>query len=471
MGALLNILFITSDQHRGDTLGCMGHPCVRTPHLDLLAGEGALFTQAYTNCPITPPARTSMITGIPAYINGDMKYNPRHVIARPKETLLASLLTRAGYQSCCVGKTGWQIGKTGRGGFETVVPLDRLGRERLLKTGRPWGASGIGGNEFYPSLSLVPPELHATDWIVDRCIEFLEEREDTQPFFLYASFHAPHPPNTIHEPYYSMYDDEKIPEPVLPDWAAEDSPFLPVTIREMRYGNSHFPMKPNERRKARGVYYGLVTNLDHQLGRLFGMIMRQGAWNNTLVLYTTDHGDHLGDYGMFFKGTFLEGSGHIPFIVKAPEDSGARKGIVSNAVIDLVDILPTFCEAAGAPVPGGVRGKSLWSILRGEAGVVHDYIHGQMGEKHMIHDGRHKYLYHVEDGRELLFDKSTDPLDEHNLSENETLVGPLREKLVRHLERDKHEHVAGGALRNNNRPFNEAQRTNVIGWSGLAGSL
>lgn len=185
-----HILLITSDQHRADSLGCAGHPCVRTPHLDQLAFEGIRFENAYTDCPVCIPARTTLITGIQSHRYGMPAHNASFRLQRPRERFLGSLMTRAGYQTRLVGKRHWHTEPTFRAGFESVVPLTALIKERQFRMGRTTNLTGMGGNEMHPTVSQFPPALYANDWIVDRCLEFLESREHEQPFFLWASLHG-----------------------------------------------------------------------------------------------------------------------------------------------------------------------------------------------------------------------------------------------------------------------------------------
>ena len=298
-----HILLITSDQHRADSLGYAGHPCVRTPHLDLLAREGTIFDCAYSDAPICIPARTTMVTGIQSHHYGCPDYEPAYRIDRSRDKFLGSLLTKAGYQTTVVGKQHWHTDKTFRGGFENFYSFEHHDRAMRAETGGDrLFHHGIGRNELSPSLSQLPPHLNSSQWVTDRCIEFMKTRDKTQPMFMWASMIEPHPPNVVHEPFYSMYDQSPIPDPIQGDWAAADK--APYRVRHRQNGIGCAHMKPDEIRKARGVYYGMITNIDHQIGRLIGSLRSEGMWEDTIVLYTTDHGELLGDFDSFFKANF-----------------------------------------------------------------------------------------------------------------------------------------------------------------------
>jgi arylsulfatase A-like enzyme len=323
----------------------------------------------------------------------------------------------------------------------------------------------IGVNEMTPMLNTHPKEFTHTDWTVQQSVDLLEDLEKGRPFFLWTSLIDPHPANQVHEPYYSMYNDEEIPEPVLPDWSQDER--CPWVIRNIRNGNSFWSMNENERRQMRGVYYGMVTNIDHQLAHLFGALMRQGLWDNTVVVFTTDHGEMLGDYGTCFKGTMLDPSARLPFLVRLPQRMKPKVNTRCRALVELADLLPTFCDIAGVDPPEDVTGRSILPILRGEADHIRGELHGQIDGSHLFHDGRYKYLYFADDGRELLFDKENDPLDEYDLAGEAELVEPIRRRFKAHLASEGHAHCQGGQLLNHGRTDADIDPSNVIGWMGL----
>lgn len=462
-----HIVLITSDQQRGDALGCEGHPVLRTPHLDLLAYEGTRFTRAYSDCPVCIPARTTLVTGIQSHHYGRPGFSPEFRINRARDQFLAARLTAAGYQTHLVGKAHWHTDATFRGGFESWDQWERLHREQVRRMGRDTNLTGLGRNELTPGLSHFPAELYSTDWAIDRGIDFLQTRDQTAPLFLWISLVDPHPPVQIHEPYYSMYDHEPIPRPNLPDWARQA---LPCEMEEHRQGNNAVGMKPGELRKARGVYYGMVTNIDHQLARLFGQLMSLGMWKDTAVFYTSDHGELLGDFGDFCKSSFLDASARVPMIARLPRWMSTATGQASSALVELADLYPTLLELGGAEIPGDIDGRTLMPILTGHAAGHRDHLHGQIEGSHMFHDGRYKYLYSVADGRELLFDMDADPSETHDLSGDAALLKPIREKFIQHLAAERHAHLVGGKLLNEHRTLSPRNQRSPIDWLGWAGT-
>jgi len=439
-----NILFITSDQHRADTMSGTGHPVVETPNLDSLGYDGMRFDRAYVDCPVCIPARTALITGRQAHHNGMPAYGADYRLERGREKFLGSLLTAAGYQTELVGKTHWHTEPDFRAGFEHVTWLSELRRQRLLETRRTTTLDGLGANEIKAGVSEFPPHLYSTNWIVDRCIDFLGRRERGQPFLLWASFIDPHPPFAIHEPFYSRYRPEDMPPPRVPDWIGTDTE--PRDWHNKRHSRNPKPYTEAEIRHARAVYGGMVTNLDQQLGRLFGKLIADGDWENTWVVYTSDHGEMLGDYGLLAKSNFCEASARVPFILRPPSGVPGPRGTVSDALVQWVDLLPTLCDIAGAEVPEDVDGRSLLPVLEGRRGTHHEEIHGQIGDSHMLVRGGLKYLYFADDGSELLFDLEADPHEQTPVTD--ARLGEMRRDLVRHLSGENHEHVRDGELFN-----------------------
>ncbi|MCC5805959.1 MAG: sulfatase-like hydrolase/transferase [Opitutales bacterium] len=461
-----NILFITADQHRGDTLGCSGHPCIQTPHMDQLAYEGVNFTSAYVDCPLCIPARTALITGRHGHNFGCADWMPEFRVGHDRNLFLASLLTRGGYQTELIGKTHWFLDPDDRAGFEHITPYDQLHRQRMQELNRPAPfVDGLGFNELHPTLCTEPRHLHLTDWVVDRSLEFLETRQRSQPFFLWASLHNPHPPLTAYEPYYSMYDNAPIPDPVIPAWL--DSDRCPAWLHDHRWMFNPGPMSPAQIRKARSVYYGMITYIDHQIQRIFGRLKRNGLWDNTLIVYTSDHGEQLGDYHDAHKCSFYEGSARIPLIIRFPRAWGLPPGRTSEALVDLVDLYPTLLEAAGLPLPAGIDGVSLMPLIRDAAPDVREFLHGQQGEHHMIRTKTRKYLYYGEDGAEQVFDMTGDRRDDTDLSDDPAEVEPLRERLISHLTSEGNPACADGQLVNAGRPKTDRatlRGTNPLGW-------
>ena len=305
----------------------------------------------------------------------------------------------------------------------------------------------MGGNESEPDLDLLPPHLHNTDWVVDHSIDFIDDRQTDQPFCLWASFIDPHPPFIDREPYYSMYKDADIPAPIIPDWIEGDS--CPSWLHNHRWMFNPTNMPPEQVRQARAVYYGMITHLDHQLGRLFGHLKAKGLWDNTVIIYTTDHGDHLGDFHCFHKHSSYEGAARVPYIVRFPKSFGFACGQQSNALVELADLYPTLLEIAGSPLPEHeLDGRSLIPVLDGRNPKGKDFLHGQSVHNHMIRTPTHKYIYYGDDGCEQVFAMDGDRDERHDLSADQDLTTSLRQILIDHLQAENNPDFTNGQLIN-----------------------
>lgn len=415
-----NILLITTDQQRGDAMGCDGNPAIMTPHMDLLAFEGTRFTRAYSDCPICIPARATIMNSRHAWAYDKPYYfEAEHMPIDPAKSL-PGMLGGAGYQTQAVGKMHFYPQRCCYG-FDNMILTELDYTDYLLRTpyaGRAMG-HGLGHNEMYPSRSMVPQEYTQTTWTVDESVRFLDWRDPMRPFFLWTSFTKPHPPFDPPEPYDTMYDPRQLPEPVIPEWSTTDECPNYIVRKRMSYKYDLIP--PDVVQKARACYYGLITEIDYQMGRLLGALRERGLLNNTIIIYTSDHGETLGDFRSFGKNNFYEGSSRVPFIIRLPKDHPDQTpGSVCDEPICLADILPTCLSQVGVEPPEGIDGRDLSHLVRGETEGWRDYVCCQCEENYMLTDGKEKYLWYKWGGFEQLFDLRTDPNEERNLTKEPT---------------------------------------------------
>jgi arylsulfatase A-like enzyme len=468
-----NILFIMADQHRADCLGVAGHPVVQTPHLDQLAYEGVRFSAAYADCPICIPARCSLISGLYASTYGKPRFFSHESFPIDRDKTMMAHLTRAGYQTQAVGKMHFYPERSCYGFENMVLDLDYadwLREETEYRMGAFTG-NGLGLNEFWPTLSPVPAHLTSTAWTVDQSIRFLNRRDPDRPFFLWTSFFHPHPPIDPPEPYYSMYDDAPIPEPAIGDWANDP----PYPQRDHREANKYDLIPPRVIRKIRSCYYGLITEIDHQLGRLFGTMKQLDLLDNTLIVFTSDHGEHLGDHRDFGKVTLYDTAARVPFILRWPRGyCGERQGVVCDAPIGLVDIMPTLVEFGGGGQPEGIDGQSLLPLAHGETPPWRPYITGEVDVAEglfSLTDGQEKYLWYRWGGREQLFDLRADPGECRDLALDPSMaeqLGTWRERLIAWLAERDHPGTDGSQLLSVQRPYppeSMVRSKNPHGWS------
>ena len=428
-----NILLITTDQQRGDCLGCDGHPAVETPYLDELAADGARFTHAYTAVPSCTPARAGVLTGMNQWNHG--RLTMRGDDAHEYPATLPGELGKAGYQTQAVGKMHFAPQRR-LYGFHNML-LDESGRRDpgFLSDYHRWFEQNKDGPYHYRDYSIdwnswmarpshLPEHLHPTYWTAEQSIWFLEQRDPTKPFFLWMSFARPHSPYDPPRPYWDQYiDSPDIPEPVIGDWCGEFD-------RKIADVNAAFTHRSDrEVRRARAGYYGNITFIDHQIGRVLYELRRhqRAVWDNTLILFHSDHGDMMGDHYHWRKTYAYEGSARVPFLMRFPKAWSLDRGQVLDQPIEQQDIMPTLLDAAGVSIPESVDGRSLLDLARGDAAGWREFVMGEHTESYAwdwnygmqyVTDGREKYVWFHAAGKEHFFDLEADPQECHDLAQD-----------------------------------------------------
>jgi arylsulfatase len=418
-----NFLFIFPDQWRGDCLGSLGHPVVETPFLDQLAAEGVTFTAAYTACPSCIATRASLITGQTPNTCGRIGY--RDGVPWRYETTLMRCLRDGGYQTFCAGKTHFYPQRIALG-FEEMRLYDVLNIERDFKSDyHAWLEQAGGGlvrdttqettsNAWLAHPWVHPEYLHPNTWTATAAIELLSRRDPTRPFFLQVSFHRPHPPLDPPIDYYERYQDRPIPLAPVGDWAEE----LAEPVRQVDASSGTLPEHVLAR--SRRAYYAQMSHIDYQVGRLLYWLMRRGWLDNTYIIFSSDHGELLGDHHLFRKVSPLEGSAKVPLIVRPPRSVKCPRGSSCDLPVAHMDLMPTILEEAGLAIPAIVEGSSLVPAVRGQETEWRDFIHGEHtggrpGNQYVT-DGKEKFIWDSRSGRELFFDLSTDPPEETDRS-------------------------------------------------------
>jgi len=423
-----NIILICTDQWRWDCLSIAGHPAVETPHLDRLAHEGVRFTNAYTGVASCIAARAALHTGLTQRSHGRVGYQDGVEWTYP--VTLAGELSKAGYQTVAVGKMHVHPQRHPMG-FEKVVLHDgmlhhyKAARESdyedwLRETlGPDCGLydHGLESNSWVARPWHLPEHTHPTYWAVSRAVEFLRGRDKGRPFFLFLSFVAPHPPLVPPECYFDQYIRQDLPAPPVGDWV--DKLGLDPEGGRWHYSTSCGRLDPRAQHRAQAGYYGLITQIDHQIGRLIEHCHDEGVKGNTVFAFISDHGEMLGDHHLFRKILPYAGSIRVPMVFHLPASMGIAGGRTPAQLAELRDIMPTLLEIAGASAPPSVEGASLMPLMRGEKVEWRGHLHGEhaAGERsnHYIVDGRFKYAWYSQTGLEQLFDTQADPHDLHDL--------------------------------------------------------
>lgn len=362
---------------------------------------------------------------------------------------LPARLGKLGYQTAAIGKMHFGPPRARYGFDEMVLPADYYEEQRYSGGVRQPMLHGLGQNELYPGLAAVKEAETLTAWISNKACDYLVRRRDpTVPFFLWVSYSKPHPPLDPPEPYYSMYDPATLPECIESQWSGNAQE--PVALRRQRDEEQADLIPPEVIRAARAAYYGLVTQVDYNFGRVLAGLSQAGLMDNTLILFTSDHGEYLGDHGLVQKVHFHEPSAHVPFILRPPRTWNVQTDTEVSSAVTLADVLPTLIDAVGGGRQAGGPAKSLLPLVFGEESPDSQrHIDGMSAGYHTdavdpiwigITDGNWKYIWYPEGPYEQLFDLAEDPHEVRDLS-GETQYHAVREELMsllvdRHRQRE-----------------------------------
>ncbi|MGC8862495.1 MAG: arylsulfatase [Armatimonadota bacterium] len=457
-----NILFLMTDQHRADCVGCDGNRVIKTPNLDRIARDGVRFIHAYSSTPTCTPARAAILTGLSPWHHGMLGFGR---IAERYPFELPRAMADAGYYTFAIGKLHYHPQRNYHG-FHGAL-LDESGRVEspdFVSDYRKWfkekapgldpDATGIGWNSYLSAPYALPEELHPTRWTGDRAVEFISRYDRPEPFFLKVSFARPHSPYDAPRRFWDMYNEDDMPPPHVGDWAGRYAPIDDPADLDLWHGD----LGIKQVKRSRHGYYGNVTFIDEQVGRILKALEDRGMLENTLILFTSDHGDMLGDHHLWRKSYAYEGSARVSMLIRWPDAlaPNAERGRVLSQPVELRDLLPTFLDAAGARIPDNLDGDSMLKLIRGDTSGWRDWIdleHGTCYAKentwNALTDGRWKYIYHAFDGREQLFDLRTDPGETRDLAGDPSCSNALkgwRERMVKHLSERGEEYVRDGKL-------------------------
>ncbi len=445
-----NLLFVNADQFRGDCLHCDGNELISTPNYDKLASEGMRFSRAYTPNPICVPGRATMITGNYSHKCTGQKTNGGRV--RDDQIKLPQLLAENGYETYASGKlhyipytppgepdtlNGFQHAALAESGrmLSLFDPKDELGgieayADYLKSAG--WGGysrgHGVGNNDIHPAASPLPEEHHVDAWVATQAIQYLEyhkENHSDKPFYLNVGFPKPHAPYDPPYPWNTMYDPREMPKPFVNRDGKERNPY--GDFNSVTHGIPRF--SPETIQNARAHYYGLISFQDQQFGRLIEYLKDNDLYNNTIIIFTADHGDMMGDFGWFFKCVMNEGSCRIPFIMSYL--NGIKSGKTSSEFVGLQDILPTVTSLMGIELEKDVDGIDLSPLLQGKDFKGRDYIisysHETPYQTYMVRSDKWKYIYNEANGCEEFYDMTEDAAEEWNLIDQEKLNSTIDE--------------------------------------------
>ena len=477
MTARKNVLLIVVDQWRGDILSKLGDPLLKTPNLDMLCAEGVTFRNHFTQAVPCGPGRASLLTGLYMMnhraVQNTIPLDSRH-------TNLALEARKAGYDPALVGYTtttpdprttaaddprfkilgdlmdGWRpvgtfapylegyFGGVASQGFD--LPADRA--DIWLPAGETTDQRGATARH-----ARIPAELSDTAWFTERGLTYLKARGDN-PWLLHLGYYRPHPPFIAPAPYHAMYDAADMPPPVRADsWQAEaeQHPLLAFYLNDVAQSGFFRDgvglarnMSEAQVRQMRATYYGLMCEIDDQLGRVFAYLKQTGQWDDTLIVFTCDHGEQLGDHHLLGKLGYFDQSYRIPMIVRDPSQAAdGTRGTIVEHFTETIDTMPTILSWLGAEIPRQCDGRSLLPFChdappadwRTEVHYEFDFrdifyskpesalgLHMDQCALAVLQDEKYKYV-HFAALPPLFFDLSADPDQFRNLA-NEPGMAP-----------------------------------------------
>lgn len=469
-----NFLFITADQWRAECLSVLGHPTVKTPNLDALAADGVLFRNHYAQCIPCGPSRASIFTGMYLQNHRSLE-NGTPLDAR--HTNIALEFGKLGYDPTLAGYTDTTPDprlypphdprlKTYEGilpGFNRVLAMSS---ENFPESWAQWleergyklpenlrdlyyvSVEGYPGVEERGKTYAPAPyskEESETAFVTDKAEKFLRN-PGTRPWFLHISYLKPHRPYLAPEPYNRLYHPDDVPDfkrAPSPEEEANQHPFLAFQLEKNLnsglYPASIYPRDEKSMRQLRATYYGLMTEVDENIGRIIALLKETGQYENTVIVFTSDHGVQLGDHYLLAPGLYFDQTFHVPLIIRAPDEKKRQqRGRVIDAFTESIDIFPTIMDIFGADIPIQCDGRSLVPFLIGEMPEkfrteVHweydfrylDYmppgkepgIDFDECSLNVIRDEHYKYVYFAA-MPDLLFDLKKDPEELHNLAED-----------------------------------------------------
>lgn len=448
-----NIILFLPDQMRGDCFGAAGHPVVQTPNIDELAAKGVRFRNAFSPSPLCVPARAQILSGRWGHETGNRwdnrswKYRTETpidadgVILDPDVLTLGHALTQAGYVTGTIGKChfyprlnplGFMVREDGQS--SGCVPaaddaylrflqeqdcadlwLDGFGKLSQVDP-NPVRPGQDRSYRLLPYVSSLPRDLQFTQWCGDRTLAFLERFAEERPVFVQVGFHAPHDPYCVSPPDDSRYDWRSIDLPPLPDNPGD---FPSWRWKGEAYGmiDPGDPVPDEEMKRNWAHYLANIAFVDEQVGRVIDMLQRKGLYDNTLLIFASDHGDHMGQHYRYGKSTFFEESIHVPMVCSG--GAVTRRG-VADELVTLMDLFPTILNAAGCDVPDDLRDSQPLDLVDGSPAAGRTFVFGELGEgeraQYMVRSATHKYIRHPAQRAEEFFDLAADPLELRNLA-------------------------------------------------------
>jgi arylsulfatase len=456
-----DILLIMPDQWRGDALSILNCSGVNTPQLDKLAREGALFRRTYATVPSCIPARYGMLTGLFPQTSGVVGFKTKRITV----PTLPGTLSKVGYHTILVGRNMHQVKASGSCGYDqrilgsTYIDQDEYGK--FLKRMAPQSGGikklikdiGLSFNAWQAKPWPLNDAWHPTEWVITRCLELLNTESTHKPLFLTASFYAPHPPLFAPQTYFQACRNKKLPSIARGDWVNWQA----LSSKGDAQGQRVL-LQGEVLRNAQAGYYGLIDHIDAQIAPLIREFKKRSekAGRPWVIIFTSDHGEMLGDHGYFRKCEPFEGSANVPLIIAASKSMGFAKGIRNHQPVCLEDLMPTILAMACSKLPAHLDGENLLPTLQGEPQQIRQQLHFEHAKCysdeqafHALTDGEWKYIWRPHNGKEYLFNLVKDPKEESDLAKVDSYSSKLkfwRTRLIQRLKDRPEKFVQGNKL-------------------------
>ena len=462
-----NVLLICTDHWPGSLLGCAGHSAVRTPTIDQIARNGVYFPNTYSECPVCIPARRTLMTSLNPHSHGMLSNHS--TMTMPDVPTMAQCFRDAGYQATAVGKLH-VYPQRDRIGFDEVI-LDEEGRgkncgaddyEYFLADHGHAGqryANGMNSNDYMFRPWHLEEKLNPTNWTAQQMARQIARRDPTKPGFWYMSFTHPHPPVQPLRDYLEMYRDIDVPDPHVGDWIGgePDEMALPIHqefLQQCDLGRDRYT--PALIRDIRRAFYAMCTHIDHQIRVVIGALIEQRLMKDTIICFTADHGDMLGNHRLWAKHWMYEDSARVPMVISGTQQQSNDGTVGFNRtderLVGWADVMPTLLGLAGIEPPAHCEGMSMFGEAR------RDHVYGAWGasanpegaaSSRMIRDERYKLIYYPKGNCTQLFDMVEDRNELHDLAGDPAhaeTVARLQGVLIDHLRDDELEWLADGQL-------------------------
>jgi len=450
-----NVLIIYTDEHSAWTLGAYGSKLVGTPNIDRIGREGVIFNNYLVNSAVCTPSRGCFITGRYPHAHGAYRNNIE--MGRGQVTM-AHLFQRAGYETGMAGKwhldgelrPGWMSRDRSMGFDDCKWMYNRGHWKRIIERPAGWprnrSVAQAGRHQVVAERPDGMPDIdydvsaegrYFTGWITDKAIEFIK-RPRKKPFFYKLSIPDPHGPDTVRAPYDTMFDPASIEVPAtlyqrepLPDWAERARR---AAVKADHASSWDDPKRAEVCRHHRAQYFGMIKCIDDNVGRILAALEQQGTLDNTLVLFSSDHGDYMGEHGIYNKNQLYETAHHVALMMRLP--GRIQPGAAVDQCVGSVDVQPTVLGLLGLDPSGREQGHDASGLIRGDAAGWKNevWIHHSSLERAGIFTPEWEFAL-VKNADTILFDRRNDPDQVHNLArdpKHKATVGELTERVVAH---------------------------------------